>query len=193
MKKAFPVLLIIVLLAAAAGYAAKPAKRAMPATPKKFHELSIKAIDGKSVIKFSDFKGKKVICVNTASECGFTPQYEGLEKLYEKYKDRLVIIGFPCNQFGEQEPKAADHIAEFCKRRYGVTFPLAEKSDVKGEHQNEVYRWLTSKSFNKTKDVDIRWNFGKFLVDENGKFVEYYPSQVTPMDDQIVAWIEGKK
>jgi glutathione peroxidase len=122
----------------------------------------------KSVIKFSDFRGKKVLCVNTASECGFTPQYAELEKLYEKYKDKLVVVGFPCNQFGEQEPGTAAKIGEFCKRRYGVTFPLSEKIDVKGDNQNDVYKWLTTKSYNKVKDVEVRWNFRKFLIDEEG-------------------------
>jgi glutathione peroxidase len=161
--------------------------------PAKFHELSIKALDGKKDIRFADFKGKKVLCVNTASECGYTPQLEGLQKLAEKYKDKLVVIGFPCNQFGEQEPGSATKIQEFCSRRYGVTFQLTEKIDVKGDKQHLVYQWLTQQKYNKVKDVNVRWNFGKFLVDENGKFIEYFPSGVTPDDPKLIAAIEGKK
>lgn len=195
MKKTILGLFTLSILATVLAYATQPAKKmtSPPPASKNFHDLTIKSLDGKSVIKFSDFKGKKVLCVNTASECGFTPQYAELEKLYEKYKDKLVVVGFPCNQFGEQEPGTAAKIGEFCKRRYGVTFPLSEKIDVKGDNQNDVYKWLTTKSYNKVKDVEVRWNFGKFLIDENGKFVEYFPSQVSPMDAQIVALIEGKK
>lgn len=162
----------------------------MTPPPKNFHELSIKSLDGKSIIKFNDFKGKKVLCVNTASECGFTPQYAELQKLSDKYKGKLVVIGFPCNQFGEQEPATATEIDKFCKARYGVTFLLTEKIDVKGDKQNDVYKWLSKKEYNNVKDVNVRWNFGKFLIDENGKLLEYFPSQVTPMDAQITALIE---
>lgn len=157
---------------------------------KNFHELSIQSLDGKSTIKFSDFKGKKVLLVNTASQCGYTPQYTELQKLSDKYAGKLVVIGFPCNQFGEQEPGSSDQIGQFCKARYGVTFLLTQKVDVKGDNQNDVYKWLTAKQYNKVKDVNVRWNFGKFLVDENGKFMEYFPSQVTPMDAQITSLIE---
>lgn len=159
---------------------------------KSFYELSIKSLDGKSTINFSDFKGKKVLCVNTASQCGFTRQYSGLEKLYEKYKGSLVIVGFPCNQFGDQEPWEAAHIEEFCKSRYGVTFPLTEKIEVKGDSAHQVYQWLTQKQNNGVKDVKIRWNFGKILIDEKGKFVEYFPSDVEPDDAKLISFIEKK-
>ena len=161
--------------------------------PAKFHELSIKALDGKTTINFAQFKGKKVLCVNTASECGYTPQLAGLQKLADTYKDKLVVIGFPCNQFGGQEPGSSERIQEFCSRRYGVTFMLTEKIDVKGDKQHPVYQWLTQQKYNKVKDVSVRWNFGKFLIDENGKFIEYYASGVTPDDAQLVAAIQGKK
>jgi glutathione peroxidase len=190
MKKIIAGLFTITLLAGVLAYANKPVKTTPPSPSKNFYDLSIKSLDGKSVIKFSDFKGKKVLCVNTASECGFTPQLASLEKLSQKYKDKLVVIGFPCNQFGEQEPGTPDKIGEFCKKRYGVTFPLSEKIEVKGDNQNNVYKWLTSKSYNKSKDIEVRWNFGKFLIDENGKFVEYFPSQVEPLDEKITSWIE---
>ncbi len=155
-----------------------------------FYDFSIKSLDGKSTINFSSFKGKKVLCVNTASMCGFTRQYDGLEKLYEKYKNKLVIIGFPCNQFGEQEPWDAKQIGEFCKGRYNVSFPLTEKIIVKGDSAHAIYKWLTQKEMNGVKDVKIRWNFGKFLIDEKGKFVEYFPSDTEPEDPKLSSLIE---
>ena len=158
--------------------------------PSKFHELSIKSLDGKEEIQFKQFKGKKVMLVNTASECGYTPQYADLEKLYEKYRDKLVIIGFPCNQFGEQEPGTAEEISVFCKSRYSITFPITEKIEVKGDHQHTVYQWLTHKEFNKKEDVNVRWNFGKFLIDEKGKYLGYFSSKVNPLDSVITSLIE---
>lgn len=178
----------LLILGVIFAFALKP-KKALPAPAKNFYDLSIKSIDGKSIIKFSDFKGKKVLIVNTASECGYTPQYAELQKLSDAYKDKLVVIGFPCNQFGEQEPGTEAEISRFCKARYGVSFLLTEKVDVKGDHQNDIYNWLTHKQYNKVKDVNVRWNFGKFLIDEKGKFVDYFPSQVSPMDKQITSLI----
>jgi glutathione peroxidase len=163
-----------------------------PTVPSKFHELKAGALDGKGTIDFAAFKGKKVLIVNTASECGYTPQYEQLQKLHEKFQNNLVVIGFPCNQFGGQEPGTAERIQEFCQRRWGVTFPLSEKVDVKGDNQHVVYQWLTQKKYNKAEDVTVRWNFGKFLIDENGKFMKYFPSQVSPLDDQITTLISAK-
>ncbi|MFI5221659.1 MAG: glutathione peroxidase [Bacteroidia bacterium] len=171
------------------GFITRNEKTAAP-LGKSFYDLSIKSLDGKSTIKLSNFKGKKVLCVNTASQCGFTYQYEKLEKLYEKYKGKLVVIGFPCNQFGEQEPWEADHIEMFCKGRYSVTFPLTEKINVKGDSAHLVYQWLTQKKNNHEKDVNIRWNFGKFLISEKGKFIEYFPSKVEPDDPALIALIE---
>ena len=167
-------------------------KQQLPPLKKSFYELSIKSLDGKSTINMSSFKGKKILCVNTASQCGFTRQYDGLEKLSQKYKDKLVVIGFPCNQFGEQEPWEAKKIGEFCKARFGVTFLLTQKIDVKGDSTNEVYQWLTMKQNNKEKDVKIRWNFGKFLISENGKFIEYFPSDTEPDDAKLAELIEKK-
>jgi glutathione peroxidase len=157
-----------------------------------FYDFSIKSLDGKSTINFSSFKGKKVLCVNTASMCGFTRQYDGLEKLYEKHKNNLVIIGFPCNQFGEQEPWDAKQIGEFCKGRYNVSFPMTEKVIVRGDTAHAIYKWLTQKELNGVKDVTIRWNFGKFLIDEKGKFVEYFPSDIEPDDPKLISYIEKK-
>ncbi len=150
------------------------------------HSFTVKSIDGKD-IKMSSFKGKKILIVNTASKCGYTPQYESLEKVYEQYKDKLVIIGFPCNQFGGQEPGSNEEIVEFCKKNYGVTFPLADKVDVKGSNTAAIYQWLTQKSKNGVLDATISWNFNKFLLDENGKMIAYYPSNVRPDSDAILS------
>lgn len=189
MKKLLIVVFAFSALTAAFAFVTKQNTNTTP-PPKTFHELSILALDGKSTIQFKDFKGKKVLLVNTASACGFTPQYEELQQLATKYKDQLVVVGFPCNQFGSQESGTSEQIGQFCKARYGVTFPLTEKIDVKGENQHDVYKWLCNKQYNGVKDVNVRWNFGKFLVDEKGKLIEYFPSQVSPTDNQIIALIE---
>jgi glutathione peroxidase len=153
------------------------------------HSFTVKGIDGKD-IKLASFKGKKILVVNTASKCGYTPQYEALEKVYEQYKDKLVIIGFPCNQFGGQEPGSNEEIVEFCKKNYGVTFPLADKIDVKGTNTAAIYQWLTQKSKNGVLDASISWNFNKFLLDENGKMIAYYPSNITPDNQAILSQLK---
>lgn len=153
------------------------------------HNFTVKSIDGKD-IKMSSFKGKKILIVNTASKCGYTPQYESLEKVYEQYKDKLVIIGFPCNQFGGQEPGSNEEIVEFCKKNYGVTFPLADKVDVKGTNTAAIYQWLTQKSKNGVLDANISWNFNKFLIDENGKMIAYFPSNVKPDSEDILSRVK---
>lgn len=156
-----------------------------PALNKGFYELSIKSLDGKNTINFADLKGKKILCVNTASECGYTKQYEGLQVLSEKYKGKLVVIGFPCNQFGGQEPGSTEEIGTFCKKNYGVTFPLTEKIDVKGAKQHPVYQWLCQKSNNGLGDYEVKWNFNKFLISESGKLIAYYPSSVKPESEEL--------
>ena len=153
------------------------------------HSFKVKSLDGKE-IDFSSFKGKKILVVNTASKCGYTPQYEALQKVYDQYKDKLVIIGFPCNQFGGQEPGTSEEIQSFCKKNYGVNFPLAEKIDVKGDNISPVYKWLCSKSENGVLDATITWNFNKFLLDENGKLLAYFPSKVTPDSEEILKYLK---
>ena len=175
----------LLLVAGFIFYSFKNTKADNTTEGKSFYDLSIKSLDGKSIINMSDFKGKKVLCVNVASKCGYTPQYEGLEKLYESNKDKLVIIGFPCNQFLFQEPGGAEDIALFCKKNYGVTFPLTQKIDVKGKKQNEVYQWLTNKETNGMNDIEVKWNFGKFLIDESGHLIAYFPSNVDPLSEEI--------
>ena len=153
------------------------------------HSFKVKSIDG-GQIDFAKYKGKKIMVVNTASKCGYTPQYESLQKVYSQYKDKLVIIGFPCNQFGGQEPGSNEEIVDFCQKNYGVTFPLADKVDVKGGTQSAIYQWLTQKVKNGVLDASISWNFNKFLLDENGKMLAYFPSNVKPDSDAILTYLK---
>ena len=168
------------------------AQNATPATaqhvpaPESIYEFKVAGLEG-GTIDFSRFQGKKILVVNTASNCGYTPQYKELEALYEKYKDKLVIVGFPANNFGGQEPGTNTEIKAFCEKNYGVSFPMAAKISVKGDDMAPVYQWLTQKSQNGVLDADIKWNFNKFLIDENGKLLNYFPSKVTPMSEEITS------
>ena len=157
-------------------------------TPKdsitSIHKFSIKALDG-TTINFANYKGKKILVVNTASECGYTPQYKDLQALYEKYNGKLVIIGFPANDFGGQEPGSNTDIKSFCEKNYGVTFPMTEKVTVKGDDMTPIYKWLTQKTQNGVLDATIKWNFNKFLLDENGIVIAKFDSGTKPMDEAI--------
>jgi glutathione peroxidase len=153
------------------------------------HSFNVKSIDGSSM-NLAKYKGKKILIVNTASKCGYTPQYEALEKVYEQYKNKLVIVGFPCNQFGGQEPGTNEEIVAFCKKNYGVTFPMADKIDVQGNNIAPIYQWLTQKSKNGVLDASISWNFNKFLLDENGKMIAYFPSNVKPDSEAILSYLK---
>ncbi len=150
------------------------------------YNLSIKGIDGKE-IDFAQFKGKKLMLVNVASECGFTPQYTELQALHEKYGDKLVLIGLPCNQFGGQEPGADENIASFCTKNFGVSFLLTTKIEVSGPNQHPIYQWLTQKSKNGKLDSTVKWNFQKYLIDEDGALVDVFYSATSPMSDKITA------
>ena len=163
-----------------------------PANKTSIHQFKAKKIEGEW-LDFSSLKGKKILIVNTASKCGFTPQFKELEDLYEKYKDKnFVIIGFPCNQFGSQEPGSSSDIKEFCTRNYGVTFMMMKKVDVKGDSISEIYSWLTSKAKNGVKNSSVKWNFQKYMIDENGFLVDYVLPFKSPNCSKIVNWIEGK-
>lgn len=153
---------------------------------KGIYSFKVEALEG-GKIDFSKFKGKKILIVNTASKCGYTPQYKGLEELHQKYKDKLVIVGFPANNFGGQEPGTNTEIKEFCTKNYGVSFTMAAKVSVKGEDMAPIYKWLCNKTKNGVMDAEIKWNFGKFLIDENGKLLNYFSSKVEPMSEEITS------
>jgi glutathione peroxidase len=153
------------------------------------YDFKVPGLDG-NTIDLSQYKGKKLLIVNTASKCGYTPQYADLEKLYEKYKDKLTIVGFPANNFGEQEPGTNTEIKEFCSKNYGVSFPMAEKVDVVGDNIHPLFKYLTEQA-NKLgiHDPVIKWNFTKFLIDEKGNLIAVFPSKVTPMSDEITKYL----
>ena len=159
------------------------------AQAKSIHSFKVEALDG-STIDFSKFKGKKILVVNTASECGFTPQYADLEKLYEKYKNKLVVVGFPANNFGGQEPGSNHEIATFCQRNYGVSFPMAAKISVKGNDIAPIYKFLTEKKENGVKNTKILWNFTKILLDENGHVIDSFVSTTNPMSESITNYLK---
>lgn len=168
------------------------------------YDFKVPGLDGNQ-IDFSAYKGKKIMIVNTASKCGNTPQYADLEKLYEKYKDKLVIVGFPANNFGEQEPGTNNEIQEFCKKNYGVSFPMAEKISVRGDDIAPLYKWLVDQSKELAKNVPtdnskdivwkkflqdpVIWNFTKFLIDEKGNLVAVFHNKVSPMSAEITKWL----
>ncbi|MEY8760861.1 glutathione peroxidase [Chryseobacterium tongliaoense] len=156
---------------------------------KTIYDFKVESLDGKE-INFADFKGKKILIVNTASECGFTPQYADLEKVYEEYKDKLVVVGFPANNFGGQEPGTNTEIGAFCQKNYGVTFPLAAKVSVKGDDTAPIFKYLTEKELNGVKNTTILWNFTKFLIDENGKLVDTFVSTTKPTDQAITKYLK---
>ena len=155
------------------------------------YDFKVPGLTG-GTIDFSKHKGKKILIVNTASKCGNTPQYEGLEQLSKKFENSLVIVGFPANNFGGQEPGSNSEIQEFCKKNYGVTFPMAEKVSVKGEDIHPLFKFLVAEAEKMGEKDPIKWNFTKFLIDENGKLIKVFHNKVQPMSDEIVAAIEKK-
>jgi glutathione peroxidase len=159
-------------------------KRPSGSMPKSIYEFRIKGLDGKE-IDFAKYKGKKLLIVNTASKCGKTPQYAGLEKLHEQHGDKVTVLGFPANNFLWQEPGTSEEIASFCERNYGVQFQLFEKVSVKGSDQHPLYQWLESKT-GKRPD----WNFAKYLVNEDGTQVTFFNSSVQPLDQSILSQIQ---
>jgi len=157
-------------------------------SPNTIYDFKARGIDGKT-IELNRYKGKKILIVNVASECGYTPQYEGLEQLYEKYKDRLVILGFPANNFGKQEPGTNEEIQSFCSKNYAVTFQMMSKVSVKGDDIDPFFKWLIDEP-NPDFTGDIKWNFEKFLFDENGKLIHRFRSKTEPMSDVLKTAIE---
>ena len=156
---------------------------------KTIHDFKIESIDGKT-INFSKFKGKKLLIVNTASKCGYTPQYKALEELQQKYKGKLVVVGFPSDNFGGQEFQQNSEIKEFCQKNYGVTFPLTTRVDVKGETATPIFKYLCDKTQNGVLDAKIGWNFNKFIVDENGKLLAYFDSKTKPDSPEVLKYLQ---
>ena len=152
------------------------------------YDFKVTALDGTN-IDLSKYKGKKMLIVNTASKCGNTPQYEALEKLYEQYKDKLVIIGFPANNFGGQEPGSNGEIQEFCKKNYGVSFPMSEKVSVKGDDIAPLFKYLVGEAEKMGVQDPIKWNFTKFLLDENGKLIAVIHNKVSPLSEDITKYL----
>lgn len=152
------------------------------------YDFKVPSLDGQS-IDLSKYKGKKILIVNTASKCGFTPQYKDLESLYQTYKGKLVILGFPANNFKQQEPGTNSEISEFCTKNYGVTFPMAEKVSVKGDDIHPLFKYLTDEAAKMGVEDPIKWNFTKFLIDENGKLLAVFPSKVNPMSEEVTKYL----
>lgn len=159
---------------------------------KTIYDYKVKDINDQE-FDFSTLKGKKILIVNTASKCGYTPQFEGLEELYQTYKDKnFVIIGFPSNDFGQQDPGSNQEIAEFCQLNYGVSFPMMSKIVVTGDEMAPIYQFLTQEKLNGKMNSTIKWNFQKYLINEDGTFENFYLSATLPNDNSIIEWIEKK-
>lgn len=155
-----------------------------------FHKFVVKDINGIDY-PFNQLKGKKVLVVNTASKCGFTPQYKGLQELFEEYEDRgFIIIGFPANNFAKQEPGSDLEIKEFCTKNYGVSFPMMSKISVKGDDIHPLYKWLTSKELNGKENSKVHWNFQKYLIDEDGQLLAHFSSKTKPMNPKILKMLD---
>lgn len=163
-------------------------KPALPLTPlpTKIYSFKLKTLEGEE-ITLEKFKGKKMLLVNVASECGFTPQYKNLQALHDKYKDKLVVIGFPANNFGGQEPGTSTEIKTFCTKNYGVTFQMMEKISVKGDDMHPLYKWLCNKEENGVNSDAPKWNFSKYLIDEKGNIIKFFGSRVDPLDTAITS------
>ncbi|NND77358.1 MAG: glutathione peroxidase [Flavobacteriales bacterium] len=156
---------------------------------KSIYDIAIKTIDGRDM-SLSELKGKHILFVNVASKCGYTKQYDDLQALHEKYKNDLVLIGLPCNQFGGQEPGTEAEIQAFCRKNYGVDFLMTEKIKVKGEGQHPLYQWLTNKELNGVEDSKVKWNFNKYLVSPDGKYIAHFGSSVKPLSEDITSILE---
>lgn len=191
MKKIFIFLLsVIAFVQSCTGQKSETSKaKTKQLMGKTIYDYKVEALDG-SKINFADFKGKKILIVNTASECGFTPQYADLENLYKQYKNHLVIVGFPANNFGSQEPGSNQEIAAFCQKNYGVSFPMAAKVSVKGDDKAPIFKFLTEEELNGVKNSEILWNFTKFLLDENGKLIDTFVSTTKPTDEAITKYLK---
>ena len=188
MKKLFIILLSIGVFLQSCTNQKKEISQEKPNAMKSLYDYKVENLDGKE-INFANFKGKKILIVNTASECGFTEQYADLQKVSEEYKDKLVVVGFPANNFGGQEPGSNKQIGAFCQKNFGVTFPMAAKVSVKGDDIAPIFKFLTEKDLNGVKNTSILWNFTKFLVDENGQLIDSFMSNTRPTSDSITKYL----
>ena len=184
MIKTINIILVLLITLIGIDYSSNNTKT----TPMPIYDITINDIEGKE-INLNDFKGKYVLFVNVASKCGFTRQYKDLQTLHDKYKDELVVIGVPCNQFGGQEPGDEEQISIFCSEKYNVTFPMTEKIAVRGSNQHPLYEWLTSKDLNGRKNSSVKWNFQKYLVDKDGNLIDYWYSLTNPTSSKITNYI----
>ena len=185
MIKTINIILVLLITLLSVEYSSDLKKNAkMP-----IYEIKIKDIEGKK-IDLGEYKGKYVLFVNVASNCGFTRQYKDLQSLYDKFNDELVVVGVPCNQFGAQEPGSEKQISIFCSEKYNVTFPMTEKIAVRGSNQHSLYKWLTSKELNGRKESSVKWNFQKYLVDKEGNLIDYWYSLTSPMSSKITNYIK---
>jgi glutathione peroxidase len=165
-----------------------PTAQNQQSQPHSVYDFEFKTLMGED-IALSDFKGRKMLLVNVASECGFTPQYKELQELYDKYGDKVVVLGFPANDFGGQEPGSNEEIASFCERNYGVKFPVFQKISVTGSDAHPLYQFLSSRNLNGVTDEKPTWNFCKYLIDEKGKVMKFFPSKVKPLSEEIISAI----
>ena len=163
--------------------------KTIAAQSENIYDYSFINIEGDSV-SMGQFRGKKILIVNTASKCGFTKQYEQLQELHKQFGDNVTIIGFPCNQFGKQESGTEEKIQAFCQKNYGVEFLMASKIKVKGKEQHPIYKWLTDIELNNVLSSEVKWNFAKYIIDEKGNFITHFGSRVIPTDDQIVSLLK---
>ena len=184
MIKTINIILILLITLISVDYSSNNIKT----KPMPIYDITINDIEGKQ-INLNDFKGKYVLFVNVASNCGFTRQYKDLQSLFDKYKDELVVVGVPCNQFGGQEPGDEEQISIFCSEKYNVTFPMTEKIAVRGSDQHPLYKWLTSKDLNGRKNSSVKWNFQKYLVDKDGNLIDYWYSLTNPTSSKITNYI----
>ena len=162
--------------------------KSSPSQITSIYDIPVTSITGES-LDLSEYRGKYLLIVNVASKCGFTKQYKALQELSKAYEDEVVVIGFPCNQFGAQEPGTLSEISAFCEMRYGVTFPLTEKIHVKGSKQHPVYQWLTRKELNGRKKSTVHWNFQKYLIDQDGHLVDVFYSTTSPLSKKITRYL----
>ncbi len=187
MKTVSLALLTLLTACLGAGRPQTPARSMEIPVTGSLYDFKLKGLTGGEEIDFSKFKGKKVLLVNVASKCGYTPQYADLQDLHEKFGSKVIVIGVPANNFGGQEPGSHDEIAKFCEQNYGVEFPMTEKISVTGEDQHPLYQWLSKEAGGQAP----KWNFCKYLIDENGKLIKFFPSSANPMGKEILAAISA--